>query len=102
MQHPALATVPALARDLLALTARSRESHDADPFGNPVLSIALAVSRRIDSGVMTPEEIEGLVRHLRDAAFADRAQRLAAYVGGTGQGGESRGHDAACRAAGTA
>ena len=83
MQHPALATVPALARDLLALTARSRDSHDADPFGNPVLSIALAVSRRIDSGAMTAEEIEGLVRHLRDAAFADRAQRLAAYVGGT-------------------
>ena len=83
MQHPALATVPALARDLLALTARSRESHDADPFGNPVLSIALAISRRIDSGAMTPEEVEALVRHLRDAAFADRAQRLAAYVGGT-------------------
>ncbi len=83
MQHPALATVPALARDLLALTARLRESHDADPFGNPVLSIALAVSRRIDAGAMTPEEIEGLVRHLRDAAFAGRAARLAAYVGGT-------------------
>ncbi len=83
MQHPALATVPALARDLLALTARTRESHDADPFGNPVLTIALVVSRRIDSGAMTPEEIEGLVRHLRDAAFADRAARLADYVGGT-------------------
>ncbi len=83
MQHPALATVPALARDLLALTARTRESHDADPFGNPVLSIALAVSRRIDSGAMSPEEIDGLVWHLRDAAFADRAARLAAYVGGT-------------------
>ncbi|HET9020082.1 MAG TPA: hypothetical protein VFN46_10865, partial [Acetobacteraceae bacterium] len=73
MQHPALATVPALARDLLALTARTRESHDADPFGNPVLSIALAISRRIDSGAMSPEEVESLVRHLRDAAFADRA-----------------------------
>lgn len=83
MQHPALATVPALARDLLALTARTRESHDADPFGNPVLSIALAVSRRIDSGALTADEMEALVCHLRDAAFADRARRLAAYVGGT-------------------
>jgi len=82
MQHPALATVPALARDLLALTARMRESHDADPFGNPVLSVALAISRRIDSGALSPEEIESLVRHLRDAAFADRAQRIADYVGG--------------------
>ena len=83
MQQQLVATVPALARDLLALTARTRESHDADPFGNPVLSIALAISRRIDSGALTAEEIEGLVRHLRDAAFADRARRLAAYVGGT-------------------
>jgi phosphoenolpyruvate carboxylase len=82
MQHPAFATVPALARELLALTARLRDSHDADPFGNPVLSLALAVSRRLDSGALTVDEIEALVRHLRDAAFADRARRLAAYVGG--------------------
>src|SRR5579875_902821 len=40
MQHAAFATVPALARELLALTARLRESHDADPFGNPVLLLA--------------------------------------------------------------
>ncbi len=83
MQHAAFATVPALARELLALTARLRESHDADPFGNPVLSLALAVSRRLDSGALTLDESEALIRHLRDAAFADRAQRLAAYVGGT-------------------
>ena len=83
MQHSAVMTVPALARDLLAMTARMRESHDADPFGNPVLSIALAVSRRMDSGALMPDEIEALVRHLRDAAFADRAVRIAAYVGGT-------------------
>jgi phosphoenolpyruvate carboxylase len=82
-RSPASATTPALARELLALTARSRESHDADPFGNPVLSIALAISRRMDAGSLTPEEIEGLVRHLRDAAFEDRARRLAEYVGGT-------------------
>src|SRR5579875_3536649 len=82
MQHTAFATVPALARELLALTARLRESHDADPFGDPVLSLALAVSRRLDSGALTADEIEALVRHLRDAAFADRARRLAAYLGG--------------------
>ncbi len=37
-------------------------------------------------GTLTQEEIEALVRHLRDAAFADRAARLAAYVGDTDPG----------------
>ncbi len=85
MQHSVsdLATVPALARELLALTERARANADADPFGNPVLSIALAVSRRMDQGTLTHDDIEALVRHLRDAAFADRAARVAAYVGGT-------------------
>jgi phosphoenolpyruvate carboxylase len=83
MQHTAQASASALVRDLLALTARTRESHDADPFGNPVLSIALVISRRIDAGTLTPDEIEALVHQLRDAAFADRAVRLAAYVGDT-------------------
>jgi phosphoenolpyruvate carboxylase len=80
---PGLSTTPALARELLALTARMRERHDEDPFGNPVLSVSLAISRRMDRGRLTAEEIEALVRHLRDTAFADRAKRLAAYVGGT-------------------
>jgi phosphoenolpyruvate carboxylase len=76
--HPA----PAVARDLLALVARMRERHDEDPFGNPVASVSLAISRSIDKGVLTLDDIEGLVRHLRDAAFLDRAGRLADYVGG--------------------
>ncbi len=84
MQHSVsdLASIPALAADLLALTARAREGAEADPFGNPVLSVALAVSRRIDQGTLPFDDIEALVRHLRDAAFADRAVRIAAYVGG--------------------
>ena len=89
MQHsligpaPVPESAPPLADDLLALTAATRESHDANPFGNPVLSIALAISRRIDNGTLTQDEIEALVRELRDAAFADRATRIGRYVGGT-------------------
>ena len=85
MQHSLITpdTSPGLVRELLALTARTRESHDADPFGNPVLTIALAISRRIDGGTLAAEEIEALVRQLRDAAFADRAARISDYVGGT-------------------
>jgi phosphoenolpyruvate carboxylase len=84
MQHSVsdLASIPALASELLALTTRTRETAEADPFGNPVLSIALAVSRRVDQETLTFDHIEDLVRHLRDAAFADRAVRIAAYVGG--------------------
>ncbi len=73
----------ALAQDLLALTAQMRERHDEDPFGNPVLTVALAISRRIDRGELAEADIEALVRHLRDTAFHDRAGRLAGYVGGT-------------------
>ena len=79
MQH-----APPLAAELLALTRRVRERLDEDPFGNPGLSVALAISRRLDRGEVDSAALAALVRQLRDAAFADRAARLGAYVGGTG------------------
>ncbi len=72
----------ALARQLLGLTARFGARADEDPFGNPMLLVALAISRRIDTGELSEADVDSLIRHLRDAAFADRARRLAAYVGG--------------------
>jgi phosphoenolpyruvate carboxylase len=74
--------VASLAQDLLELTARLGARGDQDPFGNPVLLVALAISRRMDAGGLDDTAIAGLIRHLRDAAFVDRAQRIAAYVGG--------------------
>lgn len=74
--------IEAVAADLLALIARAQRASDEDPFGNPVLSVALSIARRIDNGLLDDETLWALVRHLRDAAFADRARRLAAYVGG--------------------
>lgn len=71
-----------LADDLLALTARLGARADQDPFGNPVLLVALAITRRVDAGELTEDTIAALIRHLRDAAFDDRAKRIAAYVGG--------------------
>ncbi len=56
---------------------------DEDPFGNPVLSVALAITRLIDDGELDASSISAMVRRLRDDAFRDRADRLAAYVGGT-------------------
>src|ERR1700722_5843455 len=72
----------ALAQELLDLTARVGGRADEDPFGNPVLLVSLAITRRMDTGSLTEAGIAALIRHLRDAAFTDRAKRIASYVGG--------------------
>ena len=75
--------VPDLASELLELTERARAGAREDPFGNPVLAVALAINRRLDDGELTEAGLETLIRHLRDTAFIARAHRLALYVGGT-------------------
>jgi phosphoenolpyruvate carboxylase len=72
-----------LAQDLLNLTASLSARAHEDPFGNPVLLVALAIIRRMDAGSLTEDAVESVIRHLRDAAYVDRAQRIAVYVGGT-------------------
>lgn len=79
-------TPAALADELLALTEGLRQDLARDPFGNPVLYAALEISRRIDRGALDLGAFAGLVAVLRDAAFAERAGRLARYVGGTDAG----------------
>jgi phosphoenolpyruvate carboxylase len=82
---PDVPTAPpttALAQELLDLTARSGARAEEDPFGNPVLLVSLAITRRLDNGSLTEPDIAGLIRHLRDAAFHDRAVRITSYVGG--------------------
>ncbi len=77
------ATVDEVARDLLAVTEGVAARRAEDPFGDPVLSIALSITRRMDNGEITEALLAALVRHLRDRAFEDRARRIAEYVGGT-------------------
>jgi phosphoenolpyruvate carboxylase len=72
-----------LARDLLALVGRLRERLAEDPFANPILSAALAISRRMDRGQLSEAALAGVVAQLRDAAFGDRAARLARYGAGS-------------------
>ncbi len=79
-----------LTQELLDLTARITARADEDPFGNPVLLVSLAISRRIGAGTLNDGDIGELIRHLRDAAFVDRARRISDYVGGT----DSAVHDA--------
>ncbi len=68
---------------LLKLTNGARERLDEDPFGNPVLAMSLAISRMLDQGTLDLDRIGAVIRRLRDQAYARRAGRLAAYVGGT-------------------
>ena len=63
---------------------------EEDPFGNPVLLVALAITRRMDSGELDRETIAALIAHLRDRAFAARAGRLAGYAGGIDRAANER------------
>ena len=75
-----------LLASLMALTERAREGAQQDPFGNPVLSVSLAITRQMDTGAIDEEGIAALIRALRDEAFDGRAARIASYVGGTDPG----------------
>ncbi len=77
--HPSNAT---LAQELLDLTANLGAQAAEDPFGNPVLLVSLAISRQLDTGALSETDIAALIRDLRDAAFTDRAGRIAGYLGG--------------------
>jgi phosphoenolpyruvate carboxylase len=81
MQHEAV-TDSDVTDALISLAERARARAEEDPFGNPVLAVALAITRLIDEGELPQSRIAALIRHLRDSAFNDRATRLAAYVGG--------------------
>ena len=95
---PALAAdapraAPGLDARLESLVALARgivERQEDDPFGNPVLAMALLVSRRLDEGVLGLGDLDDIVRQLRDEAFLARAGRLRAYVGLQGEPTEDR------------
>ena len=82
-----------LTQELLDLAARITDRADEDPFGNPVLLVSLAISRRIGASTLSDNDISELIQHLRDAAFVDRARRISDYVGGT----DGAAHDAVLR-----
>jgi phosphoenolpyruvate carboxylase len=87
--------LPAL--DLLTQMERARDRAHEDPFGNPVLAVALAIHRQMDEGELREPQISALIRDLRDAAFAGRARRLAAYVGYGGPGAVHESYEALAR-----
>ena len=60
-----------LVQELLELTARTTDGASEDPFGNPVLLVSLAISRRMETGTLDDLTLGAVIEHLRDAAFAE-------------------------------
>lgn len=77
---PAVATPDPL-DDLLTRLREARAAAELDPFGDPVLLLALTISRRMDEGRLDQADLAAMVRRLTEAAAADRARRIAAYLG---------------------
>jgi phosphoenolpyruvate carboxylase len=67
---------------LLALIDDARTRSATDPFGNPMLTVSLFITRMIDHEELDHAGLAQVIRALRDRAFLDRAARLATYVGG--------------------
>jgi phosphoenolpyruvate carboxylase len=80
---PGLLTAEALLPRLLLLIEDARARGNTDPFGNPMLTVALFITRFLDHGEVDYATLGDLVRTLRDQAFVDRATRIGGYVGGT-------------------
>ena len=66
--------------NLMAQLRQARAAAAQDPFGDPVLLVALAVSRRLDDGRLDDTTLRRMVQQLADQAAAERAGRLARYV----------------------
>ncbi len=63
---------PAALETALRDTLRGyRERSEVDPFGDPILMLALDLTRRLDKGEVTPSAVEQLVQRLTTTAFLD-------------------------------
>lgn len=78
---PAVLSPADLAAELTGTIAQARRDAREDPFGNPVLRVTLWLTRRMDRGEITLESAAALIRHLGREAIAERAKRVARYVG---------------------
>ena len=58
-----------------------RTEVDSDPRANPIELLALEMLSAISDGELDMKRLDGLVQHLTMEAFAERAQRLEAYLG---------------------
>jgi phosphoenolpyruvate carboxylase len=75
------ADLGALTAELCATLECFVEAADDDPFSNPVLRLALDLSRRIEAGTLGYGTLEQLIQHLTADGFVGRAERLSRYFG---------------------
>jgi phosphoenolpyruvate carboxylase len=64
-----------------SILSRAQAQAAGDPSSNPILLFALNLTLRIDRGELALDELASLVQQLTAEAFADRAKRLASYLG---------------------
>ncbi|WP_189047921.1 phosphoenolpyruvate carboxylase [Aliidongia dinghuensis] len=72
------ATLERLLRERLFVLA---EQAEIDPFGNPILLMALEFSRMMDGGQASAGAIDQLIQRLSVKSFADRVDRQVRYLG---------------------
>lgn len=73
--------IAGLVEELLARVEAARSDSRDDPFGNPVLSVTLWLTRLMDRGELSMDAASELVRRLGREALHQRAGRVARYVG---------------------
>ncbi|BAK83308.1 phosphoenolpyruvate carboxylase [Komagataeibacter medellinensis] len=67
---------------LLQQASRLIASHDETTSGSPVMTLARHIGRQMTAGTLPVEQVEEMVRLLRDRAFAGRAHHIATYLDG--------------------
>ncbi len=71
---------PSLRTDLDNRLARYRGVAGSDPFTNPYLLFALDLTRRLETGEVDLDGVEGVIRQVAADGFGARAERLGAYL----------------------
>ncbi len=72
-----------LVADLAGCLDRFTRAAEEDPFSNPVLHLALEVTRRLESGAMDFGAVEQVIQYLGAEGFLGRAERLGRRLGET-------------------
>ena len=73
----------ALAAELGAELRAFSDATTENPFSNPVLLLALDLSRRLEQKTLSYGALEQLVQHLSAEGFLNRAERFGRYLGET-------------------
>lgn len=67
---------------LMTYTQQVMDRKETDSSGNPILTISHHINQKLHSSELNLEDIDAIIRTLRDEAFYERAERLRHYVGG--------------------